>query len=68
MFNSNLIHFLKWSHVYNCEGDLWECNVAKEVVVANDCNISKEEVLAKILWSCTFYGYTPQTLKDTFED
>ena len=55
-------------NVYNCEGDLWECNVAKEVVVANDCNISKEEVLAKILWSCTFYGYTPQTLKDTFED
>src|SRR5574344_1957510 len=27
-------------NVYNCEGDLWECNVAKEVVVANDCNIS----------------------------
>ena len=26
--------------VYNCEGDLWECNVAKEVVVADDCNLS----------------------------
>ena len=55
-------------NVYNCEGDLWECNVAKEVVVADDCNISKEEVLAKILWSCTFYGYTPQTTQETFED
>lgn len=55
-------------NVYNCEGDLWESNVAKEVVVADDCNISKEEVLAKILWSCTFYGYTPQTTQDTFED
>lgn len=54
--------------VYNCEGDLWECNVAKEVVVADDCNLSKEEVLAKILWSCTFYGYTPQTTQDSFED
>lgn len=55
-------------NVYNCEGDLWEHNVAKEVVVADDCKLTKEEVIAKILWSCTFYGYTPQTLKDTFED
>ena len=55
-------------NVYNCEGGLWEHNVAKEVVVADDCKLTKEEVIAKILWSCTFYGYTPQTLKDTFED
>lgn len=55
-------------NVYDCEGDLWECNVAKEVVVDDDCRLSKEEVIAKILWSCTFYGYTPQTLKDTYED
>ena len=54
-------------NVYNCEGGLWEHNVAKEVVVADDCKLTKEEVIAKILWSCTFYGYTPQTLKDTFE-
>lgn len=55
-------------NVYNCEGYLWECNVAKEVVVADDCKLSKEEIIAKILWSCTFYGYTPQMTKDTFED
>lgn len=55
-------------NVYNCEGDFWECNVAKEVIVDDACRLTKEEVIAKILWSCTFYGYTPQTLKDTFED
>ena len=55
-------------NVYNCEGDLWECNVAKEVIVDDACRLTKEEVIAKILWSCTFYGYTPQTRKDTFED
>lgn len=55
-------------NVYNWEGDLWEHNVAKEVVVDDECKLTKEEVIAKILWSCTFYGYTPQTLKDTFED
>lgn len=55
-------------NVYNCEGDLWECNVAKEVIVDDACRLTKEEVIAKILWSCTFYGYTPQTRQDTFED
>ena len=55
-------------NVYNCEGDLWESNVAKEVIVDDACRLTKEEVIAKILWSCTFYGYTPQTRQDTFED
>ena len=55
-------------NVHNCEGDLWECNVAKEVVVADNCKLNKEEVVAKILWSCTFYGYTPQTTKEDFEN
>jgi len=55
-------------NVYNCEGDLWESNVAKEVVVNNDCKLCKEEIVAKILWSCTFYGYTPHTTEDTFEN
>lgn len=38
------------------------------MVVDDDCKLSKEEVIAKILWSCTFYGYTPRTTKDTYED
>ena len=37
-------------NVYNCEGDLWECNVAKEVIVDDACRLTKEEVIAKILW------------------
>ena len=55
-------------NVYNCEGDLWESNVAKEVIVDDACRLTKEEVIAKILWSCTFYGYTPQTTQETIED
>ncbi len=55
-------------NVSNCEGDYWENNVAKEVVVDEDCGLKKEDLVAKILWSCTFYGYTPQTTKETFED
>ena len=55
-------------NVYNCEGHLWECNVAKEVIVDDACRLTKEEVIAQILLSCTFYSYTPQTTQDTFED
>ncbi len=55
-------------NISNCEGDFWEYNVAKEVVVNDDCKLSKEAIISKILWSCTFYGYTPQTIKETGED
>ena len=55
-------------NVYNCKGDFWECNVAKEVIVDDACRLTKEEVIVEILLSCTFYGYTPQTTQDTFED
>ncbi len=55
-------------NVYNCKGDFWECNVAKEVIVDDTCRLTKEEVIVEILLSCTFYGYTPQTTQDSFED
>lgn len=55
-------------NVYNCKGDFWECNVAKEVIVDDACRLTKEEVIVEILLSCTFYGYTPQTTQDSFED
>ena len=36
-------------NVYNCEGDLWECNVAKELLTM-PVDLLKEEVIAKILF------------------
>lgn len=49
-------------NVYNCEGHLWECNVAKEVIVDDACRLTKEEVIAQILLSCTFATDYPRYL------
>ena len=42
-----------------CEGDFWATNLGKEVVVAEDVKLSNEELAAHIMWSITFYGFTP---------
>lgn len=44
--------------VDNCEGDLWENNVSKEVVVDEGVHISEEELCARLLWSSTFFGFS----------
>ena len=41
----------------HCEGDWWDRNLGKEIVVAENVNISMEDVAARILWSLTFYGF-----------
>lgn len=40
----------------NCEGDLWEASLAKEVIIKAD--VAEERALAQILWHMTFYGFS----------
>ena len=42
----------------NCEGDLWDASLAKEVIIKAD--VTEERALAQILWHITFYGFTPE--------
>ena len=42
----------------NCEGDLWEASLAKEVVIKAD--VTETRALAQILWHMTFYGFTAE--------
>lgn len=44
-------------HASNCEGDLWDSSLAKEVVIEAD--ITEIRALAQILWHITFFGFTP---------
>ena len=48
----------RYLHASNCEGDLWDSSLAKEVVIKAD--ITEIRALAQILWHITFYGFTPQ--------
>lgn len=45
--------------VGNCEGDFWESNLGKEVVMAEDVKLSNGKLAAYLMWSITFYGFTP---------
>lgn len=51
----------RYLHASNCEGDLWDSSLAKEVVIEAD--ITEIRALAQILWHITFFGFTPD-----FED
>jgi len=37
-------------------GDLWESDLAKEVVMSDDLTLSNEEIAAHCLWELTFFG------------
>ena len=45
--------------VGNCEGDFWATNLGKEVVLAEDVKLSNGKLAAYLMWSITFYGFTP---------
>lgn len=42
----------------NCEGDLWDGSLAKEVIIKAD--VTEERALAQILWHMTFYGFSAE--------
>lgn len=48
----------RYLYASNCEGDLWESSLAKEVVIEAD--ITEIRALAQILWHITFFGFTPE--------
>lgn len=47
----------RYLHASNCEGDLWDSSLAKEVVIEAD--ITEIRALAQIIWHITFFGFTP---------
>ena len=48
----------RYLHATNCEGDLWDSSLAKEVVIEAD--ITEIRALALILWHITFYGFSAE--------
>lgn len=52
----------------NVEGDHWENIVGKTVVRPDDNQFSDAELAGAILWSATFYGFTPHDRWRPYED
>ncbi|MDL2281495.1 hypothetical protein LJC44_00065 [Parabacteroides sp. OttesenSCG-928-G06] len=44
-------------YVGNCEGNFWNKNLGKEVIVRDNLNLTNEQIVAYCLWSLTFYGF-----------
>ena len=50
------------------EGEVWECALAKEIVIDKKVKASLPEIAACCLWHSSFYGFTPETEEECFRD
>lgn len=57
----------RWIDVYGASCK-WENVLAKDIKVANDLDLTENEVLARILWEMTFYGFTPRRREARMEE
>ncbi len=54
--------------VSNLSGWYWDNNLNWDIVLSPDCELSEKQLLALCLWERTFYGFSPQQEKDTFDE
>ena len=55
-----------WVSVQSLDGDSWENELAKELVLSNNANLSKEEIAAHCIYDITFYGFSPAEIIENF--
>ena len=53
----------KWIGVSPMHDTSWEEDLAKEIVVEKDIQLSTEELAARCLWEITHYSFSPQEIK-----
>lgn len=55
-----------WVSVQSLDGDSWENELAKELVLPKDATLSKEEIAAHCIYDITFYGFSPAEIIENF--
>lgn len=55
-----------WVSVQSLDGDSWENELAKELVLPKDATLSKEEIAAHCIYDITFYGFSPAEIIEKF--
>lgn len=55
-----------WVSVQSLDGDSWENELAKELVLSKNATLSKEEIAAHCIYEITFYGFTPAEIIENF--
>lgn len=56
-----------WIGVYHLDDVPWEKALAKDIIVADDVNLSREELAMRCLWEITYWGFSPQDISGNFE-
>lgn len=55
-----------WVSVQSLDGDSWENELAKELVLPKNATLSKEEIAAHCIYNITFYGFSPAEIIEKF--
>lgn len=57
----------KYVSASQIEGDWWSTYIDGEIKLADDVKISDEELAYRLLWHLTFYGFSPEEIRQTIE-
>lgn len=55
-----------WIVVQHLDDNVWEKELAKEIIIAENVNLSMEEIAMQCLWWITFYGFSAEEIDRCF--
>lgn len=56
-----------WIGVYHLDDVSWEKALVKDIIVADDVNLSRDELAMRCLWEITYWGFSPQDISENFK-
>ena len=58
----------KWIGVYHLDDNVWEKELAKEIIVADDVHLSLAELAMHCLWEITYWGFSPSEIREGWQE
>ena len=58
----------KWIGVHHLDDNVWEKELAKEIIVADDVHLSLAELAMHCLWEITYWGFSPAEIREGWQE
>ncbi len=58
----------KWIGIYHLDDNVWEKELAKEIIVADDVRLSLAELAMHCLWEITYWGFSPAEIREGWQE
>lgn len=58
----------KWIGVYHLDNNVWEKELAKEIIMADDVHLSLAELAMYCLWEITYWGFSPTEISEGWQE